>query len=251
MNTDLVSVIIPCYNSGIYIKECVDSILQQTYQDFEILITDDGSTDTSTIKLLQQITQCDKRINVFFLDGNSGPAAARNNSIKHAKGRYIAFCDSDDKWLPNKLTDQIPLFDNKHVAIVYSDYEKMDAQGKRNNRIVHAPKSLTYAKYLKGNTIGNLTGIYDAQKVGKVMQKNVHHEDYVLWLDILRHGWTALNTNTVTAVYRIHSNSITANKLKLCTWQWYIYRHHEHLGLISSMYYYLHYAYRAFVKFLI
>ncbi len=248
---ELVSVIIPCYNSAKYLRECVESILNQTYTNLEVLITDDCSTDIDTKKILRELEHSDKRVKVFYLDRNSGPAAARNNSIEHAKGRYIAFCDSDDKWFEDKLSEQINLFKKNNYAVIYSNYEKINDKSKRTNRIVKAPKSTTYLQLLKGNTIGNLTGIYDTLKVGKIKIKPIGHEDYAMWLDILKMGWTAHNTQTVTAAYRIHSQSLSFNKIKVLRWQWNIYRKHEKLSIKKTLYYFIHYSINALLKRLI
>ena len=168
--------------------------------------------------------------------------------VNYAKGRYIAFLDSDDMWFPEKLEQQIPLFDDDNVAIVYSNYEKMDEDGHRSCRIVKAPVTATYNMLLSGNVIGNLTGVYDQKKFGKLEFLDIHHEDYVLWLSILKKGFIAKNTNTTTAAYRIVSNSISANKLQVLPWQWKIYRDIEHLSLLRSAYHFVNYAIKAFLK---
>lgn len=115
MNEDLVSVIMPAFNSERYIVESIESILNQTYRNIELLITDDGSED-NTISIIKSYAQKDSRVKAFFLNGNTGAGSARNNSIKHAKGRYIAFCDSDDVWLPEKLEKQIRFMQEKNAV---------------------------------------------------------------------------------------------------------------------------------------
>ena len=157
---ELVSVIIPCYNSAKYLRECVESILNQTYTNLEVLITDDCSTDIDTKKILRELEHSDKRVKVFYLDRNSGPAAARNNSIEHAKGRYIAFCDSDDKWFENKLSEQIAFMKKKKTALCSSSYLLIDENTKIIG-IVKSPKLIRYSTYQLDNRIGCLTAIYD------------------------------------------------------------------------------------------
>ena len=179
------------------------------------------------------------------------PSAPRNVGVQAAKGRYIAFLDSDDLWLPKKLEQQLPLFSDNRTAIVYSNYEKMDENSTRANRIVVAPSQATYKSLLQGNVIGNLTGIYDTKKVGKANIQDVHHEDYVMWLSILKKGYIARNTGTTLAVYRETSRSVSSNKLKVTAWQWDIYRKVEHLSLLRSVYNFLFYAFKAFRKSLI
>ena len=165
-----------------------------------------------------------------------------------AKGRYIAFLDSDDMWLPEKLTQQIPLMQNPQVAIVYSNYEKMTESGKKTGRVIKAPRQADYKKLLRGNVIGNLTGIYDKEKVGIVPFLNIHHEDYAMWLSILKRGFIAQNTGTVAARYRLSSSSVSTNKYRVLSWQWNIYRNIEHISIMKSTIYFVSYAFKAFLK---
>ena len=140
------------------------------------------------------------------------------------------------------------MFEDADTAIVYSNYEKINEDGERGQRIVTVPPQVSYMELLKGNVIGNLTGIYDTEKVGKVYCSKIHHEDYVLWLSILRKGYIAKNTNTVHALYRVRKQSVSANKLTVISWQWHIYRNVEKIGFFSTCYYFAHYAWYALLK---
>lgn len=242
----------PCYNSGTYIRQAINSVRGQTYQDWELLVVDDGSTDNSA-DIIKGMEQTDGRIKYLKTNAPSGsPIVPRNIGVKNALGRYIAFLDSDDAWLPNKLERQMKMFEQyEDMAICFSNYEKMTEQGERNNRIIKAPSISTYKQLLLSNVIGCLTAVYDTEKVGKVFFQNHSHEDYILWLDILKRGYVARNTNTVEALYRVRENSVSSNKLKTLSWQWDIYRNVEKIGLFRSSYYFLNYAYRAFKKALI
>lgn len=242
----------PCYNSGTYIRQAINSVRGQTYQDWELLVVDDGSTDNSA-DIIKGMEQTDGRIKYLKTNAPSGsPIVPRNIGVKNALGRYIAFLDSDDAWLPNKLERQMKMFEQyEDMAICFSNYEKMTEQGERNNRIIKAPSVTTYRQLLFGNVIGCLTAVYDIGKVGKVFFQNHSHEDYILWLDILKQGYVARNTNTVEALYRVRENSVSSNKLKTLSWQWDIYRNVEKIGLLRSSYYFLNYAYRAFKKAMI
>lgn len=245
---NLVSIITPCHNSTSFIESTIKSVLSQTYSEWELLIVDDCSTDDSDV-LIKKYCAIDNRIKYFKTEKSSGsPVKPRNIAIENAKGRYIAFLDSDDVWLPNKLKEQLRLFNNEEVAIVYSNYEKIKENGERNNRIIKAPTEVDYQNLLKGNIIGNLTGIYDSQKVGKIYCQNIHHEDYILWLSILKKGFIAKNTNTVTALYRVRENSVSSNKLKVLSWQWNILRNVEKLPLYKSIIYFISYAIKAISK---
>lgn len=247
--TNLISIITPCYNSFNYIDSCIVSVLSQTLMDWELLIVDDCSTDGSDIKI-KAYAQKDKRIKYLKTNFPSGsPTQPRNMGIENAKGRYIAFLDSDDIWLPSKLEEQLNLFlSNPNAAIVFSNYEKISEFGERNNRIIHAPFTTNYKELLLGNVIGCLTAIYDTEKVGKIYFKNINHEDYVLWLSILKKGYIAINTQSVTALHRIRKNSVSSNKLIVLTWQWRIYTNIERTGYIKAIYYFINYAYKAFFK---
>lgn len=244
----LVSIIMPCYNAGAYIAQAIESVLSQTYANWELLICDDCSTDNSSA-IIRQYVDADARIRYFKTQKPSGsPVMPRNIAIKEANGDVIAFLDSDDVWLPTKLERQIPLLCNEDTAIVFSNYEKINMQGVRENRVVKAPSFTNYNNLLKGCVIGNLTGIYDVSKVGKIYCERVHHEDYLLWLTILKKGYVARNTNTLEALYRVCSNSVSANKLKTIGWQWNILYNIERLPLFRAIYCFLNYAVKGFVK---
>ena len=243
-----VSIITPCYNASVYISQAILSVLSQTYPNWELIIVDDCSTDNS-VDIIQNYARKDDRIKYFRTDKSSGsPTLPRNIGIEHAKGRYIAFLDSDDAWLPDKLEKQVKLFDDERVAIVFSDYEKMSEEGERNHRVVKAPHEVDYKHLLRGNVIGCLTAIYDTAKVGKMFFMQHTHEDYILWLSILKKGFVAVNTGTVEALYRVRRNSVSSNKLKVLSWQWDIYRNIEKTSLLKAMYYFAHYAYKAYRK---
>ncbi|RHJ54933.1 glycosyltransferase family 2 protein [Bacteroides sp. AM10-21B] len=243
-----VSVIMPVYNAEKYVAFAINSVLAQSYSNWELLVVDDCSTDLS-VTLVSDYVKKDNRIRLFHTDKASGsPCEPRNVGIRNAQGRYIAFLDSDDVWLPNKLSEQLRWFDDGRTAIVYSNYEKISEEGVRAGRIVTAPQQVSYKELLKGNVIGNLTGMYDVEKVGKVYCRKIHHEDYVLWLSILKKGYIAKNTNAVHALYRVRKQSVSANKLAVVSWQWNIYRNVEKIGCFSTCYYFVHYAWRALLK---
>lgn len=245
-----VSIITPCYNAALYLAQAINSVLAQTYREWELLIVDDCSTDGS-YELIQKFASWDTRIKYFRTDFPSGsPTLPRNIGVKHAKGRFIAFLDSDDIWLPDKLKQQIPLFEQNNVAIVYANYEKITDDGIRSGRLIKAPIKTDYKNMLYENVIGCLTAVYDVKKVGKIYFPNVRHEDFIVWLDILKKGFIAVNTNTVLALYREQKNSLSANKFKAFSWTWNIYRNVEHLNVIKSCYCFCHYAIRAGLKYL-
>ena len=244
----MVSIITPSYNSSAFISLSIESVLAQTFMDWEVLIVDDCSTDISPA-IIMEYAKRDKRIRLLQTEQPSGsPAVPRNIGIMSAQGRYIAFLDSDDVWLPNKLEEQLKLFEDADTAIVYSNYEKINEDGERGQLKVTDPPKVSYMELMKVNVIDNLTGINDTEKVGKVYCSKIHHEDYVLWLSILKKGFVARNTNVVHALYRVRKQSVSANKLAVISWQWNIYRNVEKIGFLKACYYFIHYAWRALLK---
>lgn len=248
----LVSVIMPLHNAERYIEEAVRSVMAQTYSNWELLIVDDNSTDRS-LEIVNALAKEDSRIRVFENPTPTGfPATPRNLAVSMAKGRYIAFLDSDDVWLPDKIEHQIPFFnESPKIGVVFSDYEKVDEDTNREDRVVKARKITSYGKLLLGNVIGNVTAMYDVERVGKVYFSKVRHEDYAMWLSILKRGFVARNTRKVVALYRVSDNSVSSRKMALLSWQWRIYRDVEKLNLIKSVYYYINYAIRGFMKSLV
>jgi glycosyltransferase involved in cell wall biosynthesis len=240
----------PAHNSSATISSAIDSVLAQTYQNWELLVINDNSSD-NTEDIVNEYVKNDSRIKLFKTDKTfKRPFYPRNIGIENANGRFIAFLDSDDLWLPTKLEHQIPLFEMKDVAVVFSYYEKFDSQNDTNkNRIVKSSSVLTFKSALYGNQIGNLTGIYDTQKVGKVFFESIGHEDYVLWLTILKQGFKAKNTNTVEARYRVSHNSVSSNKGEAAKWTWNIYQNVLGFNILKSMYYFAFYMVKAVIKF--
>lgn len=247
MNT--VSIIMPLCNSEQYVAQAINSVIDQTYPHWELLCIDDCSTDQSA-NIVERFVQADSRIHLLRTDHPSGsPVEPRNIGIKEAKGRFIAFLDSDDMWLPNKLEEQLPLFNDPETVIVFSHYRKLREQEGASDLIVTAPERVNYHQLLKGNVIGNLTGIYDTRKIEKQYYIHVGQEDYVYWLHILRQGGFAVNTRKLHGIYRIAKGSLSHNKFKMFHWNWYIYRHVEHLSLPYAIYCFINYAIRGTIKY--
>jgi teichuronic acid biosynthesis glycosyltransferase TuaG len=242
----LVSIIMPAYNAGRFISEAIGSVLQQTYTNWELLIVEDCSKD-QTKQLVEAYVQQDPRIKAIFHAQNQGVIAARNSALTAAQGQYIAFLDSDDLWLPLKLEQQLELLKKTGKQISYSGYRRIDEHGAVLGEVA-PPPYLDYSTLLKGNELGNLTGIYDCQVLGKELFKNYRHEDYVAWLALLKRAGTAVGHTDVLASYRVYSGSLSSNKLKVLSWQWRIYRESEKIPLFKSCWFMLHYAIRAIRK---
>ena len=246
---DLVSIITPCYNAEKYIAETIESVLKQTYTNWEMIIVDDCSTDKSS-EIIHQYISNDNRIKYFKTDIPSGsPTLPRNIGIQKAQGRYIAFLDADDLYYPSKLENQLRCFSDR-VGIVFSNYEKIKFNGNRNNRIIRAPKVVNYHQLLQSNYIGCCTMIYDSYKTGLMQFHNVGQEDYVFNLEILKKGYIAVNTNTCEAYYRIVENSRSSQKFEMAKQQWRVLRNIEKLSVIKASYFFCHYVIKGMIKFI-
>jgi len=246
----VVSIITPCYNAENSITITIESVLEQSFSDWELLVVDDCSTDKSA-SIIRSYCEKDCRIKYFKTEYSSGfPTLPRNLGIKEAKGRFIAFLDSDDVWTPDKLSLQLPLFMDPEVAIVYSYYEKMDENGLKGNRVVKSAPIHSYRSLLYGNEIGCLTAIYDVEKVGKCYFQYIGHEDYALWLSILKKGFVAKSIPQVLGYYRVRKVSVSSNKLRVISWVWNIYRKSEKLSCGQSLFYLCSDLAKSFFKYL-
>jgi glycosyltransferase involved in cell wall biosynthesis len=248
MNSKLVSIITPSYNSEKFISETIKSVLNQTYKNWEMLITDDGSTDNS-YEIINKICEKDSRIKLFSIK-NAGPAVARNNSIKHAKGKYVAFLDSDDLWFSEFLSKSINCI-SKSEGFVFSSYKRCnEITLKEQYKDFIVPKKVTYMDILKTNSISCLTAFIDIEKLGKeYMPEVLYRQDMGLWLKYLKKINYAKGIKETLAIYRIRDNSHSRNKKKLLKPQWYFYRHVENLSFITSIYLMIVWAYRGFKKY--
>ena len=233
----LVSIITPAYNAEKYIAETIESVLAQTYQKWEMLIVNDCSTDNTT-EIVQNYVGKDKRIKLINLKKNSGAAIARNTAIQNAKGRYIAFLDSDDLWKKEKLQKQIQFMQQNEYAFTYTSYEHFKEVKENIQNQVQIPKSLNYKQALKGNKIGCLTVMLDRKHIPNIHFTTQSHEDYILWLNILKQGIIAYGIQESLALYRTgNSKSISSNKLQSTLWTWNVYRESQRLSVVKSMYY--------------
>lgn len=225
------SVIMPVYNAAATLSESIESVLNQTFISFELLIIDDCSSDDSQ-ELINKYASHDCRIKPIFVKANQGVAASRNLGVTVAKGRYITFLDADDLWLPDKLEVQYKAF-NDGACIVYSSYIRFFPDGAE--QIVKVPPRCSYNSLLRGNCIGNLTGAYDTYALGKFYQKPIGHEDYLMWLQILSSGAVATGLERPLARYRVGANSLSGNKFRSAVWTWKIFRVELGLSFLDSL----------------
>ncbi|WMT89357.1 glycosyltransferase family 2 protein [Pelagibacterium sp. H642] len=229
------------YNSADYIGGAVKTVQEQYFKAWELLISDDASTDKS-IEIVSRLKKDDTRIRVFAGEHNQGPAGARNLAIRAATGRYIAFLDSDDLWKPEKLETQIAFMQQHDLAFTFSSYDRIDEAGNFINTH-YVEKPVAYHDLLKSCVIGCLTAVYDTEKLGKVYMPDIRkRQDFGLWLRILKKVDVAYPISESLARYRVRNGSISANKATAAKYTWSIYRDVEKLGLARSAYYFAHYA---------
>lgn len=220
----MVSVIMPAYNSEAFIAEAIESVISQTYSNWQLLIIDDASSD-STHKIASSFSVKDRRIQLIKNSTNQGTYISRNKGIKRASGNFIAFLDSDDLWKPEKLEKQLEFIFKENLAACYSSYELMTEKGEMLNKKVNALPELTYQKLLKANYVGNLTGIYDTAKLGKIFCHPIKkRQDWVLWLEVIKKGGAIKSVQDSLAIYRIRKNSLSRNKLEMLKYNFEVYR---------------------------
>ena len=235
METGLVSIITPCYNGEKYVAKTIESVLAQTYTNWEMIVIDDGSKDGSA-DVVRGYIEKDARISLLQQE-NAGSAAARNNGIRNARGQYIALLDSDDLWDPEFLQEQIAFMQEKNTVCVYCSYRCINEDGEEIHNPVQCKPEITTKDMMVTNYIGCLSGLYDAQKYGKIYLKEELkslRDDYAYWLDIVKLEDKAYGNQKILASYRVFANSTTGNKKKLIKKQYRFYRDYLKLGVFKS-----------------
>ncbi|OGS69456.1 MAG: glycosyl transferase [Flavobacteria bacterium RIFCSPLOWO2_12_FULL_31_7] len=232
--SSLVSIITPCFNSEKYIFQAIQSVISQTYQNWELLLVDDYSSD-ETFAIISNFTSQDNRIKAFKLDKNSGAGVARNFAIQQASGNYIAFLDADDMWKPQKLEKQLRFMQSQNIPFTFSFYETIDEVGNLKNEILTTPSKITYKQLYYCNWIGNLTGIYSVDFFGKLPISSLKkRQDWMLWLQIVKQIQTAIPVPESLAYYRVREDSISASKWKLIKYNFKVYRNFHKRSFISA-----------------
>jgi len=241
--TPKVSIITPLFESALFIKSTIESVQAQTYQNWELIIIDDASIDSSA-KIAESFAVKDERIKLIKLDSNRGPAAARNRGIKEASGRYIAFLDSDDLWHKDKLEKQIIFMQKNEYAFTYTGFEKINEEGEVIGAIFPYKEEVCYYDLLKSNHIGCLTAMVDLKILGcKMYMPDIKkRQDQGLWLEILKEIDKAYCLYEILGQYRIREGSISVNKIDNLKYQWKLYRNIEKINIVKSFYYMIFYA---------
>ncbi|MCH1987043.1 glycosyltransferase family 2 protein [Achromobacter xylosoxidans] len=247
-NASLVSIITPAYNAAAFVEKMVQSVQAQDYKNWELLITDDCSKD-NTREIISGLSLADPRIRLIRQPENGGPAAARNASVAAAAGRYIAFLDSDDWWLPEKLSGQLRFMQHKNAALSYTSYRRVDRDGLNPGHLIIPPDSLTYSQLLKNTAIATSTVIVDRDQTGPFSLRKTYYDDFVLWLELLGRGFTAYGFTEDLMRYRVVANSVSRNKGRSAKMVWNTYRRDLNLGLPKSMWCFSQYAINALKKY--
>lgn len=240
-----VSIIVPVYNAEKYIRETIDCVKAQTYENWELVLVEDGSTDES-LCILETVERQDGRIRVIRQE-NGGAAKARNHGLSKAEGRFVAYLDADDLWSPDKLEKQLAFMAKKEAAFSFTSYEFADEKGKGTGKIVRVPEELCYKEALKNTTIFTSTVIFDTKRLAKekLFMPMIKSEDTALWFRILREGVTAYGLNENLVRYRRPAKSLSSNKLEAVRRIWRLYRKAEGLSLWYSFYNFCFWAVRA------
>lgn len=247
--TALVSIITPSYNSAKFIAETIQSVQNQTYQNWEMIIVDDGSSD-ETENVVLSIIQKDNRIQFHKLSQNSGPAVARNTGIEKASGDYMTFIDADDIWFPTFIENNIKTIQETGIPFVFSSYKRANEQLEFVYSDFIVPNKVSYSDILKSNSISCLTAFVDIKKLGKKYMPLIRkRQDMGLWLNYLKVIPFAHGIQKTQAIYRIRENSLSRKKSDLIKYQWQFYREVEKLNVFESSYYMLHWMYRGFMKY--
>lgn len=232
----LVSVIMPTYNCERFIEEAVQSVLAQTVTDWELRIVDDGSTD-GTYEVLKPYLTRYPSIHYTRLSGNGGPAAARTEALRQATGKYVAFLDSDDVWMPEKLARQIAFMEEQGAVFSCTAYRQINEAGERLGVVCVPPARTDYKKMLRlSNPIGNLTVMYNREALGTYEVPDIRkRNDFALWLRILRDTPECVGMEEVLGQYRIREHSVSSHKLQQAKYHWQLYRHVEGLSFCKSV----------------
>lgn len=244
-----VSIIIPCYNAGEKIRETLNSLIRQSYTQWEAIVVDDCSTDQS-VGIISSFVRDDPRIKLIKMEKNSGgPSAPRNLGIASAKGELIAFLDSDDIWMPEKLERQLTFMEKKNALLSCTSYELIDETGTPKNKVIHCLPIQNYKKFLRNTNIGFSSSVlYKNLLDGIQFRPFPVADDNQFWKDVFRKGYTMYGLDEVLVQYRVQKNSISSNKMKWAILIWKSYRRTEKFSFVESLFYFSCYAFNAIKK---
>lgn len=230
----LVSIITPSFNAQKYIAQTIQSVQNQTYKYWELIIVDDGSTD-DTVSIINNFILNDHRIFLKKISKNSGAGVARNIGLQIATGNFITFLDADDLWKPEKLEKQLHFMQEQNIPFTFSFYETIDENGNLLNKTITTPLKITYKQLYYCNWIGNLTAIYNLDVLGKISISPLKkRQDWILWLQILKQIKSATPVNESLAYYRVRTNSLSSSKWKLIKYNFNVYKNYHQRNIFWS-----------------
>ena len=242
-----VSIITPCYNSAKFLDETLKSVQNQTFTDWEWLITDDCSKDNS-VQIIQKID--DPRIVLTISANNGGAGKARNLSLEKASGRFITFLDADDFWEPNFLEEMVAFMKKEKAEIAYSNYARCDENLIPKIADFKADKEVTFDNLLKTCRLSLLSSMYDSKRVGKeYFPSGSKREDHVMWLNLLKKIPVGKPLNKTMAKYRMHESSVSRKKTNIMKDQYLVYKDHMKFSTLKSLYYTTNWALNGFLKY--
>ncbi len=247
-HNDLVSIITPAFRAASVIDETIKSVIAQTHTNWEMLIAEDCSPD-NTRDVIRQWAQTDPRIRLIPLERNGGPAMARNAAIERATGRWIAFLDSDDLWLPKKLERTLEHAKAHEAALTFTGFCRITADGSVIGGYVGTPRRMSYRQLLGNTAIATSTVLLDRNMVGDVRMKKTYYDDFDCWLQILKRGHLAYGLDEDLMRYRVMGQSVSRNKRRSAAHVWRAYRDLEGLSLPVSLWYFSQYAIRGLLKY--
>lgn len=247
MSDRLVSIVMPAYKAERTVADSIRSVQAQTYPEWEILVVDDGSPD-KTAHVVSELAERDSRIRLLR-QSNSGPAMARQKALSESTGRYVAFLDSDDLWMPEKLTRQLEFMKENGAAICFTAFRRIRADGSGEGRLIQVPSSLSYRQLLGNTAIATSTVIIDRGLTGDFRMTKTYYDDFVLWLEILKRGHAARGLNEDLMRYRVMGQSVSRNKVNSARMVWKTYREIERLSAPISAWYFANYALNAWLKY--
>lgn len=239
-----VSIITPSYNSEKYIADTIKSVQKQTYQNWEMIIVDDCSTD-STCEIVESFSALDDRIRLLRQEKNAGAGAARTRAMRESKGRFVAYLDADDIWKPDKLNKQVQFMMKNKCDFSCTSYEVIDDAGNKKGKVVHMLPKVDYVGFLTNNLLQTVGIMVDLEKVDSellVMPDIRRRQDAATWLKILKAGHECYGMRQVLAEYRRTEGSLSSNKFKAAMGVWYLYRNIECLSFPFSCYCFVRYA---------
>lgn len=244
----LISIIMAVYNAEKTIEYAIDSVLNQTYPNFELLVINDCSTD-GTAELVSSIMAKDCRVRLISNEKNSGVSCTRKNGLNEAKGSWIAILDSDDAWAPEKLEKQIALQKKMNAELLFTGSAFMDSDGHAIDWYLHAPERVTYRQLLKQNVLSNSSALVRKELYAKYYAiGDKMHEDFAIWLGILKEGREAYGVDEPLLIYRIAKSSKSGNKIKAARMNWNTYRY-VGLNPFSAFYYECWYVIKGLLKY--